>query len=226
MFWLKQVYYGLMGISLLALLVNYSRLSKSIRIFVPIILLAILTQAAGDLLKANGKDHFFLFHIYIPAEYGLLCVYYHAIIKNRWLKSIIAVSAVVLIIYYGIYYMLDGAAFLAKSFGDFVITSLLISIWTLAYFTELFHQEAKINLVRYPNFWINTGNILFYAGCLFVMGFYFSLEKKDASLAQKILLLHVSERSGYRKSHHCRHLAAVVLCRHDYMVCGGLQETP
>src|SRR5829696_8450398 len=111
MFWLKQVYYGLLGLCLLALLFNFKKISKEVAVFLPIILLAVVIQVLGDILKARGVSHYFVFRIYIPIEYLLLCFYYSSIITNKTMDRVILISGIIFFGFSVLYYFLYPAAF-------------------------------------------------------------------------------------------------------------------
>ena len=187
MFWLKQIYYGLQVFCLVALIFNRYRLARENLVFIPIIFSSLLIQFLGDLLKARGLSYYFLFHIYIPVEYVFLGVYYSTILINKVVRFFITFSTVAFFLSYLVYYLLDFDAFMAPSFSQFVVSSVLISICVVIYFIELFQKEENLILLRETSFWVNAGNLLFYAGCLFVMGLYFSLKERDAVLAGKVL---------------------------------------
>jgi len=189
MFWLKQVYYGLLGLCLIALLLNFKRHDKEVRIYLPVVLLAIIIQSAGDIIKAKGFDHYFVFNIYIPIEYLLLSLYYFRVILNKTIRLSILMSGILFFVYYSLYYVLYPEAFFEDSFLPFVISSFLLSLCVITFFIQLFLKEEAIHLLRFPSFWINVGNLVFYSGCLFVMGFYFSLKEKDPDLAGELLYI-------------------------------------
>ena len=70
---------------------------------------------------------------------------------------------------------------------DFCLEAVFVSLWVVVFFIELLQSEEQLNLMRYPAFWINAANLLFYAGALFVMGIYFYLYNKDHKLANQLL---------------------------------------
>lgn len=189
MLWLKKIYYGLLVLCLVALFLNLRKIDKENKIFLPIIFLAIVTQFVGDILQSRGISHYFIFHIYIPIEYILLCIYYLTLIENKIVRLLIAGSAAIFFLFNLLYYILDNKAFFAPSFSSFVVSAVLLSFWIICFFVELFQKEEKIYLLSYSAFWVNTGNLLFYAGCLFVMGLYFTLLEKDRVLAGKMLYI-------------------------------------
>lgn len=187
MYWLKQIYYGLLGICLIALLFHHKKLDKGIFFFITILSLAIITQVIGDVIKSNGSSHYFVFHIYIPVEYLFLSLYYRETLKGKWLQRVILLSGLLFLVFCVQYYVMNKDRFYQPDFSQFVIEALLVSIWVIIFFTQLFQSEEKIVLASYPSFWINTANLVFYSGCLFVMGMHFSLLQKNPALAEKLL---------------------------------------
>jgi hypothetical protein len=186
--YLKIVYYGLLALSLITLLFNLKRLDRVYYWFIPLISLAIVVQVLGDVLKANNvKGYSFVFHIYQPLEYVLLASFYYRLLKNRWAKKSIVLSVVAMIGFSVIYYSSNYHSFYGADFIDFCVQSVFISVWVIIFFGELLRSQEQLNLAKYPAFWINSGNLLFYAGCLFVMGLYFYLHKTDEKLANDLL---------------------------------------
>ncbi len=187
---LKLLYYGLMGLSLLTLLFNLKKLGKPYYWFIPLIILSISVQVFGDVLKTyNIAGNSFIFHIYIPAEYSLLSLFYYSLLQTNRVKKAILFSIPALLLFSVIYYTGNHQSFYGADFVDFCIESVFICTWIIVFFVQLLHSEEDFNLIRYPAFWINAGNLLFFAGCVVVMGLYFSLHQRDKNLAEQLLMI-------------------------------------
>lgn len=188
MYSLKVIYYGLLAVSLLTLLSNIRRLNKVYYLFIPLIVLGITVQVFGDVLKNyNIKGYSFVFHLYQPAEYSILALFYYSLIRNSLVKKAILVSVAAVVIFSAFYYSLNETSFYGGDFTDFCIAAFFICIWVVVFFIELLQSEENLNLIAYPAFWINAGNLLFYGGCLLIMGVYFYLHNRNATLAAELL---------------------------------------
>ncbi len=185
---LKMIYYGLLGLCLAALLLNTNRLNKVYYWFVPIIIFAITAQVFEEVLKLKDiKGHNFVFHIYQPVEYSLLALFYYNIIKNTLIKKLILLSIPIVLIFSIFYYAYGSGQFFKADFIDFFLTAFFICIWVIIFFLELLRSDENLNLTSYPAFWINAANLLFYGGCLLVMGAYYYLYTTNATLANQLL---------------------------------------
>jgi hypothetical protein len=185
---LKMFYYGLLGISLATLLWNIRKLNKIYYWFIPLIVLAITVQVFGDVLKNNNiQGYSFVFHVYQPVEYSLLALFYYSLISNKYIKKAILVSIAAVLLFSMIYYSRNPLSFYGGDFTDFCLAAFFVCIWVVIFFIELLRSEENLQLTRYPAFWINAANLLFYGGCLMVMGVYFYLHNRNATLAGQLL---------------------------------------
>ena len=187
---LKVFYYGLLVLSLITLLLNYKKLGKSYIWFIPLLSLAIITQASSDIINwelRQGEKKYFIFHFYQPVEYTLLALFYWQLFKASFIKKFILISIPAFIVFCIFYYSSDIKSFLGPDFTNFTLQAILISLFVIYFFVELFKSQENVHLSSYPAFWINTGNLFFYSGCLFVMGIHFYLHNRDSKLAENLL---------------------------------------
>lgn len=188
MYPLKIVYYGLLGICLVTLLLNSKRLNKIYYWFIPVIIFAITVQVFEEILRLKDiKGYNFVFHIYQPVEYSLLALFYHSLIKKSLIKKLILFSVPVMLLFSVFYYSSGSGVFFGADFIDFCIEAFFVCIWVVVFFFELLRSEEDFNLVTYPAFWINAANLLFYGGCLLIMGVYFYLYGRNKILATQLL---------------------------------------
>ncbi|MBL0355548.1 MAG: hypothetical protein IPP72_01055 [Chitinophagaceae bacterium] len=187
---LNVIYYGLLAVCLLTLLLNIRGMNRVYYLFIPLIILGITVQVFGDVLKNHDvQGYSFVFHLYQPAEYSLLALFYYSLIKNSLVKKAILVSVAAVVIFSAFYYSLNPDSFYGGDFTDFCIAAFFICIWVVVFFIELLRSDENLNLTAYPAFWINAGNLLFYGGCLLIMGVYFYLHNRNANLASQLLKL-------------------------------------
>lgn len=185
---IKSIYYGLLGICLATLLLNSKRLNRIYFWFIPIIIFAITVQASQDILKLQEiKGYDFVFHIYQPVEYSLLALFYFQLINNAVAKKFILASIPVVLLFSVIYYSVGNGVFYGSDFIDFCVCAFFINIWVVIFFIELLRSDEKMALLHYPAFWVNAANMLFYGGCLMIMGVYFSVLNTDPVTAKQLL---------------------------------------
>ncbi len=188
MFSIKIVYYGLLGLCLAALLLNSKKLNKIYYLFIPVIIFAITAQVFEEVLKLKDVEgHNFIFHIYQPVEYSLLALFYYHLIHSKLTRKLILLSIPLVLLFSIFYYTMGSGVFFGADFVDFCVCAFFICVWVIVFFWELLRSDETLNLVNYPAFWVNGANLLFYGGCLMVMGVYFSFLKSDAVVAKQLL---------------------------------------
>jgi hypothetical protein len=184
----KMIYYGLLGICLAALLLNARRLNKMYYWFIPLIIFAITVQVFEEVLKHNQiHGHSFVFHIYQPVEYSLLALFYYSVLQNHFVKKMVLLSVLFVLAFSIFYYSYGNGVFFGGDFSDFCVSAFLICIWVVVFFFELIRSDENFKLANYPAFWINAANLLFYGGCLLVMGAYYYLNSTNPVLANQLL---------------------------------------
>lgn len=182
---LKIVYYGLFSTALVALFINFRLLGKRHRVFIPLLSLGIVAQVVADILDYYNYPPSVVFHIYVPVEYALLSFYYSYMFSSRIAKGFFILSNLGLIAFCTIYYY-TTPLFFARDFKHFVLLSSFVTTLVVAFFIKLYRDENEYELTRYPDFWINAGNLLFYACCFFVMGLLHDLANTNKELADKL----------------------------------------
>lgn len=184
---LKLTYYGLLLLSIVTLLIFKNKLPSCCKWLLPLFPLAFFTQALEDILRNNRQNSFFLFHIYQPIELLLLCCFYHAVFKKKNLKGITVSLIVFFFIACSIYYYFNIDAFFEPDFADFTIEAPIICALGVLFFIDMLKITEKIILKQFAVFWLNALHLIFYGGCVFVMGFYYSLHATNPKLAHEFL---------------------------------------
>lgn len=188
MYWVRVIYYGLLGICLVALLLNAKRLNKIYHWFIPLIIFAITVQLLQEILKQrNITGYDFVFHIYQPVEYSLLALFYYYLIRGRLARKLILLSIPLMLAFSIIYYTVGTGVFFGGDFLDFCVCAFFVCIWVIVFFYELLRSDEQFNLINYPAFWVNAANLLFYGGCLLVMGVYFYFLNSAPATAKQLL---------------------------------------
>ncbi|MFN8242774.1 MAG: hypothetical protein U0X40_01865 [Ferruginibacter sp.] len=138
----------------------------------PLLILALLSDGATDLL---GSDHWFrnfVFIIYTPLEYLLLCLIIASYLHNKTIRKIIYISIPVFIIISlvdQLWLKEKGSYF--YDYLDVLIENPLICVWTLFYFFQLASDNNELSFRNNPMFWVCLGNLLFYSATSFSYGF-------------------------------------------------------
>jgi hypothetical protein len=128
----------------------------------------------------------FLFSIYTPAEYLLLCCFITSILRSKNKKKIIYISIPFFIVLsFIVQFKVESTNYFYK-YLDVLVEAPLMLTWTLFYFFQLFSDEENFHFTSNPLFWISVGNLLFFSASFFSYGFgsYFqNLKQNDFSEA-------------------------------------------
>lgn len=158
---------------------------KRYAIFIAIIGLSLTTE----LFKFFSPDSYNkqpINHSYILVELALFLIYYlQILVQPLHRKIIVAATIVALIIMLYFNFGPPGILYL-EDFFDFVVAAFCICIFVAFFFRELINQKEFLQLTTYPDFWINTAHLLFYGGCLFVMGLHSYVLEFNPSLAKQL----------------------------------------
>jgi hypothetical protein len=182
---MKLLYYLLMLASVVLLFVNRNKLDRRFRWFYIVLILGIGTQLLVELLSGPANKKVWPMHVYVPLEYFFLSLYYSQIHTSRVRRTILWVSNILFIGFCFFYY--SGNRLNQMDFSGFVIEMTMVSFWVILFFADLFKEEGTRSLRYYPDFWVNTGNLFFYTGCIFSMGLYFVLLKQNYDHARDVL---------------------------------------
>ena len=189
---LKKVYYLLILINIIVLAIGYKKITKPFTPFLILLPLVFITQLAGDFSKVYHFNKYPAYHIYIAIELLLLSAYYYRLFRSRKNKILLAACLLLFVVFLLSHYYRNPAAFFEAGFFDFVVASVVIIICTIIYFIEEINMEKEEIFYQNPSFWINIGNLFFYTGCLFVMGFNLYLESHYPSLSEKLIYINYS----------------------------------
>lgn len=197
---MKILYYIILAASLLALLLNRKRLDRRLLLFIPLQLFALCTELSNEVF---GKGHWlydFLFSIYTPVEYLIICVVLISFLENKRLRRII---------YYSIFVFIPVSLFVQielKPLGDFyeyldvLVEAPLLSLWTLLFFLQFAYANNEKVLLRHaPMFWISIGNLLFFSVSAFGYGFGKYLKYKGYTDYEEALMtiIHIFNMMQY-----------------------------
>ncbi len=181
---LDYIYLLLLLVNLLVLLSKFNILGRY-RIFVAIIGISFVTEVFK---KVVGQVPYrpAINHLYIPTELLLLVIYYFMLLQTRTYRVVtlsLGLLALAILIYLNIR---ENGIWMKPDYSDFVVCGIAVCVFVGVFFMELFNQKEYIELKNYPDFWINAANLLFYGGCLFVMGMNGYVRSYNPDLAKQL----------------------------------------
>jgi hypothetical protein len=183
---LKIIYYGLLTISLVTLFFNIEKLPGYCKWFLPLIGLGLLVQVASEIMEALDIRSYFLFHSYQPIECLLLLSFYRQVLSFRT-KLLPVFLFVLYILILVVHYLRFPASFNTWDFFDFAAEAFIVCIFVIIFFLQLLKKQERTDFKRFTALWLNAVHLIFYGGCLFVMGLYYYMKLNDPALARRVL---------------------------------------
>jgi hypothetical protein len=186
---LIAVYYFFLTTAFLLSLASVNRRDSKLRLFIPILGLALLTQIIYLIINSLGQPAMFIFHIYGFLEYPLYALYFYRLFRQVMVRKLLIASVVFFAIFYTTYYgMLKS--FWHESFGlDAGITAILMSAFSIYFYVDLIKSNRYYHLPTYPHFYLNSANLIFFSLSLFANCFDARLREADVVLANSVLLI-------------------------------------
>ncbi len=168
---LETLYYLLVLGSLVILLFKVKKLDKRLRVFIPLLLLSLLVEGVRFVFSDDNIVAQFLFSIYTPVEYLLLCLFITSILDSKYKRRLILISIpFFMMLSFIVQFKVESTNYFYK-YLDVLVESPLILTWTLFYFFQLFSDDETFDFTSNPLFWISVGNLLFYSASFFSYGF-------------------------------------------------------
>jgi hypothetical protein len=178
---MKPIYYALLLSGLAITIIRWRQLDRSLHLFAPLYLGILITEAMADWYKA-----YFLYHINQAFDTVLLFTYYHLLLSGKKTSRWIWVAQGVYLVSFAIYFIRSPNLFFRFDPIDFVVEGVFLTLFSLYYLIELYRSSDEIKFSNHPHFWIATGNLLFYSGASFFMGFAFTLWKGNKILYHQL----------------------------------------
>ncbi|RDC62867.1 hypothetical protein [Adhaeribacter pallidiroseus] len=134
-------------------------------------------------LQSFNSNNLFVYHLLIPIQYCFYAYLYFYFIEFKIIKKLILFSIALVI---------TAAVVLAftiqplNNYNSYVIilSNLLLCIWVLSYYRQLFVHLTIVNLNQEPLFWISTGLLFFALGDFFVEGLMKALLEQSPEMAR------------------------------------------
>ncbi len=131
----------------------------------------------------NNNNNLFLFHFFVPVQYGIIALFFFQVFEKKYLKHQALYS-----IYFFCIVCLLLSLFVQKTSVNnsyaAVIESVLVIVWVLLYLRQVFSSNVFTPLHTKLAFWISTGLLIHFVGKLFIQGTINYLI--DINMAQKI----------------------------------------
>jgi hypothetical protein len=179
---MKYIYYALLFTGLLILLIRRKTVETSLLVFIPMYGFDIATEIASDL----SARAFFLYHIDQAVDCGLLCLYYYLVLKGNRYRRLVWVGFALYLTFCALYFIRNPPLFFKFDPIDFVVEGVFMTMFALYYLINLYRSDIQTRLSRHPHFWISTGNLLFFSGAAFFMGFAYTLANKNLPLYREL----------------------------------------
>jgi len=124
-------------------------------------------------------------HLYQFIELWLLCLTYHNYFSDRSSKKIILIILAVLTLVYPLISFFVEGIFNDCNFS-FLINSILVIIFSLVFFYDLYTTNTEVKVLSFGFFWINCGNLIYTCGTFFQMGLHSYVKHLNADLADDL----------------------------------------
>lgn len=171
---MKYIYYALLLSGLIALLMWWKRTDRRLHLFVSLYFSNIVTEVIADVWHV-----YFPYHINQTIGCFLLFAYYHSLFRQKNIKKWVWIAFSIYLTFFTVYFIQKQGQFLRFDPIDFVVEGVFITLFSLYYLIELYRSNEQILYLRHPHFWITIGNLLFYSGASFFMGYAFTLSKEN-----------------------------------------------
>lgn len=201
--YLKYIYYGLLVSGFFILLFRRKKLDTLFNFFFPLYFFILLTQITSDILVSQGIKTYPYYHINQFIGAFLLNAYYFSLLREKKNRLFIVVGFLVFLLYYAYHFLYQIQNIFSSDFSDFALEGLFICIYVILYFMELYRKDEIILLQTKSHFWIAIGNLIFFSGCMFIMGFSSYIIKTNNKLFYINYFLNLLLYSLYIKAFTC-----------------------
>ncbi len=160
-------------ISFIASIVQYKKAEPLwLRLF-PWYLGFTMTIQLGGYLYSHFllKSNYFIFNIQQIADFVFWVYVFSKIYKTKGVKVVLSGLAA-FAIFFSAYNIFAGEGFYNFNSKTNTIISIILLIFSLLYFAELFMNNNRINYFTIPTFWICTGLFFFNLGSIIYLGLF------------------------------------------------------
>lgn len=184
---IHYIFFFILYITLIGFIIQRKRLNYALKVtFAYLVVFAIVNTLAMYLRVALGiTNNLFLFHLFTPIEYILVCLIYYRSFEESFYKK-------------GILWSMCGFAIVCLLLSFFVedwqmnnsyakiIESLLITVCILLYFRQLLSADKVVNFNNDPLVWVSLGLLTYFIGNLFIEGLFNLLVSRNRTMANDL----------------------------------------
>lgn len=182
---LHYIYFSMLYGTIVCFISQHKHWNHTLKIlFMYLIILAAVSTSAM-VMQLHKINNLFLYRIFTPVEYALLCLMYYSSMKKSTIKKAIHLSV------YGFFAVCVLITFFVEGWKVIdsyakTIESLLITIWILIYFRQTLITSKILNLHNDPLFWISMGFLIYLIGSFFILGLLNQLIAQNRKLASQV----------------------------------------
>lgn len=172
-------------------LVFVKRLELDQKILMGVMVLSLLVQFIALMIAVPEAPNYFLYHFYTPIEFIALGYIYKLWLSDWWSKRIFDFS----IVGFSGFCIINSyffEPFDQMNSNAVLVESILLIIFSIAFFYRILEEMAVKKLEQSPRFWINTSVLLYYAGSLLILGFTNLIFEQSEELSLTIWAFHSS----------------------------------
>jgi hypothetical protein len=128
-------------------------------------------------------NNLFLFHIYTPLEYMVICLFFLETLSDRMVKKIVGWSIPFFIALSIVFSLFVQKVRENNSYIN-IIESILIICWTLLFFKEVLQLRQATVLYKYPLFWVSGGILVYFTETMVINGLLAYMVRHSMELAR------------------------------------------
>jgi len=171
--------------------ISYSRQDKSIRLFIPLLACALLTEGVSDLLT-HERAHwvtdnyvYIPYHFYVLVEYSIISTYFARFWKGRPVAWVIRASTIVFCLASLILslYVRGLNTLPSIQYNIEGVLNILLAVGTLYNLPV----DEDVAIFRIPIFWICTALMIYHSSIFLLNGSYNFLRKNHHELAVSMI---------------------------------------
>ncbi len=166
---IKHIYFGLLGICLIALLLRRKKLHSYYLLFIPLLAAGFTTEIFKDVFT---EYRYVIQRVYQAIECFLLLMFYYLLTGRPKVKLLIVASYIIYLIATFIHYVVYAQIIDNKDYFDFTIEAFIICVMAALFFFEIMDTNEEMRSVHAGAFYINAVHLLFYGGSFFSMAYY------------------------------------------------------
>jgi hypothetical protein len=171
--------------SIVVFFIKYAHTGKALRLLGAFLLITFAAESYANYLLYHEIRNLYIYHLLVPVQYSLLAVIYAYAIENTIMKKVILISVPLFIATSALFASTIQPLTAYNSYAA-SIKNILLTVWVLCYYRELFVLLHVSHIEREPFFWISTGILFYSLGDFFVEGLMNYLISHNRALAEKM----------------------------------------